>query len=56
MGEIKDITRQILSSIVHRRQGARAESRGVLLLKEEVGKEADQRLTMKTGASEDQMS
>lgn len=31
-------------------------ARGELFLKEEAGKEADQRLTVKTGGSEDQMN
>lgn len=56
VGAIKDVIRQILFRVVHRRLGARVERRGELFLKEEAGKEADQRLTMRTGGCEDQMS
>lgn len=54
--EIKDTIRQILFSVVHRRLGARVGSRGLLFLEQGAGKEGNQRLTMKTGGTEDQMS
>ena len=55
-GEIKDSIRYILFRVILRGLGARAGSRGLLFLKEEAGKDRDQRRTVKIGGSADRMS